>query len=103
MDPLLLGIALLLTYLINLPFGYWRAHAKRIGDRREWFLAVHAPVPIIFLLRRGVGAKLTIIPLFVIAFFLGQYTGGRIHYWIHSRTGAASRCLPCDIPKVLQE
>ena len=34
-------IGLGVTFLVNIPFGFWRAHAKRTGNRLEWALAVH--------------------------------------------------------------
>lgn len=91
-----LAAGLLATFILNLPFGYWRAHAKSRGNRREWFIAIHAPVPLIVLLRLGVGAGLREIPLFVAAFFLGQLAGGRVYRALSSRV-EASRCMPCDL------
>lgn len=37
---LAIGFALIATYLLNLPFGYWRAYSKTIKNRKEWFLAI---------------------------------------------------------------
>lgn len=69
------GIALLILGL-NLPFGYWRAGTRRFSV--PWFLAIHAPVPIAVGLRMaaGVGMHPSILPLFVAAFFAGQFLGG---------------------------
>ena len=64
------------VYLFNLPFGYWRAATKKLT--KEWVLAVHLPVPVIFALRVVYGVGLELIPLFVFALFLGQFSGGRI-------------------------
>jgi len=72
---------LLLTLALNIPFGYWRAHAKRKGRRREWFAAIHLPVLLVVLLRilLGLQRELWVLALGVGAFFTGQYMGGRIH------------------------
>ena len=69
-------VALLLTYLLNLPFGYWRSKTKKMS--KEWFASVHLPVPIIVLIRVLANAPLSHIPMFFVAFFLGQFTGGKI-------------------------
>ena len=98
MDSLLVGM--LATFLLNLPFGYWRAHAKSMSNRREWFLAIHAPVPLVVVMRLLVGAGLREIPLFVAAFFLGQLAGGRVYRIVSSQLGQVSRCMPCDLAKM---
>ncbi len=49
----LLAVAVV-VFLINLPFGYWRS---RVPTRsRQWFLAIHLPVPFVITLlkRRGI-------------------------------------------------
>lgn len=67
---------LMLVYLLNLPFGYWRQGTKKFS--KEWFLAIHVPVPLVFIIRMLSGTSLMHIPLFVTAFFLGQLSGGKI-------------------------
>ena len=69
--------ALALAVLVmNLPFGFWRAGAKRFT--RPWFVAVHAPVPFVILLRvvSGLGWHLVSFPVLIGAFFTGQFLGG---------------------------
>jgi hypothetical protein len=68
----------LLVFLINLPFGYWRAGCKKLSP--AWFAAIHIPVPLVILLRvgSGIGFRLWTVPLTVGAFFGGQYAGGRL-------------------------
>lgn len=65
-------------FAVNLPFGYWRAGTKRFT--LPWFLAIHLPVPLAVALRlaAGVGWRLGALPLFVGAFFAGQFVGGRL-------------------------
>jgi len=62
--------------MLNLPFGYWRSKTKKMS--KEWFLAIHLPVPLIVVLRILAQVSWTHIPLFFFAFFLGQFSGGRI-------------------------
>jgi hypothetical protein len=66
------------TLALNLPFGFWRAGVPRFSLR--WFLAVHAPVPLIVAMRMGAGLgwRLSTFPLLVGAFFGGQLLGGRL-------------------------
>ena len=75
----------LLVFLINLPFGYWRASVRKMS--RQWFLAVHIPVPLVIALRvySGLGFKLISFPVIIGAFFLGQFVGGRLRNIIQGR------------------
>lgn len=79
---------LIVTFLINIPFGFWRAHAKRTGNKMEWALAVHLPVPMVVLMRylaglswNPSGAPLMLV--FVLSYFLGQRTGGKLYWKAH--------------------
>ena len=71
-----LFIVSLIVFVVNLPFGYWRAGVKKFS--KQWFLAVHIPVPIVIALRifSGLGWQFVTYPALVGAFFLGQYFGG---------------------------
>jgi hypothetical protein len=75
----------LLVFLLNLPFGYWRASARKLSP--QWFLAVHLPVPLVIALRvySGLGWKLLSFPVIIGAFFLGQFVGGRVRNIIQGR------------------
>ena len=75
----------LLVFLLNQPFGYWRASARKLS--RQWFLAVHLPVPLVIALRivSGLGFQLISLPVLVGAFFLGQFVGGRARNIIQGR------------------
>jgi hypothetical protein len=77
-DMLRLGEVALAVLIINLPFGYWRAGLRKFSVR--WFLAVHAPVPLIIGLRvlSGLGWHLTTVPVLAAAFLCGQFLGGRL-------------------------
>ncbi len=97
-------IALLVsTYLLNLPFGYWRRNTRKFS--KDWALAIHAPVPVVFLMRVLAGVPLSHIPLFVIAFFLGQFSGGRIRIKLIERFGEEfqlSNCMVIDFIKLIR-
>lgn len=69
--------ALALVSLVNLPFGWWREGLKKLSP--AWFVAVHAPIPLIFVIRHlfGLPWRLETLPLFLFAYFLGQWAGGR--------------------------
>lgn len=45
-----LGLA---VFLLNLPFGYWKASVPRFSV--SWVLAIHLPVPAVVALRLGLG------------------------------------------------
>jgi hypothetical protein len=66
------------TLVLNLPFGFWRAGVRKFS--LAWFLAVHAPVPLIVVMRieAGLGWRLSTFPVLVGAFFGGQLLGGRM-------------------------
>lgn len=77
-----------LVFLINLPFGYWRASVP--VRSRQWFLAIHLPVPLVVALRvgSGLGWQLTSFPVLVGAFFLGQFLGGKLSRLFRRRPAA---------------
>ena len=70
-----LSVVALLVFLLNLPFGYWRAGARKFSWR--WIVAIHAPVPGVVALRlaSGLGFQLISFPALIGAFFLGQRCG----------------------------
>jgi hypothetical protein len=74
-----LWLIALAVFLINLPFGYWRAQAARFS--RQWMLAIHLPVPAVIALRifSGLGWQLISFPVLIGAFFLGQFCGGKLN------------------------
>jgi hypothetical protein len=57
------AVAMCATFLLNLPFGYWRARLRKFSP--AWFVAIHAPF------RWGA------LPFFVAAYFGGQLVGNR--------------------------
>lgn len=97
MDVLvILSLALFAVYLLNIPFGYWRAGVRKFS--LSWVLAIHLPVPVVFMLRFLAGAGWVHLPIFVASFFLGQFTGGRVRRWMGERV--RSLCLVMDLIRV---
>jgi hypothetical protein len=67
-------LVILSILIINLIFGYWRANTEKFTW--QWILAIHIPVPIAIGLRLlFLGWNWMMIPVFVLVFFAGQYTG----------------------------
>jgi hypothetical protein len=73
-----LVLVALAVFLLNLPFGYWRAGTRKFSW--QWALAIHLPVPLIIALRiySGLGWQLISFPVLVGAFFLGQFCGAKL-------------------------
>ncbi len=67
---------MLVVFIINLPFGYMRSKATKFS--RQWIMAIHIPVPFVFLLRIFSGLNWTVIPLLVLSDVAGQLAGGRL-------------------------
>jgi len=66
------------TLVINVPLGYWRAGVRKLSP--QWFVAVHAAVPLVIGLRYALGLpfRWSVFPFFVAAYFGGQYVGSRL-------------------------
>jgi hypothetical protein len=77
-EPLAYALALVVTFLINVPFGRWRASVRKFSP--AWFVAVHAAVPVVVALRfvLGLPFRWAAFPLFVAAYFGGQTVGARL-------------------------
>jgi hypothetical protein len=73
-----LWVVALLVLLLNVPFGYWRQGVRKFS--LAWFVAVHAPVPVVAGLRiaSGLGFRWSTFPVIVAAYFAGQFLGGRL-------------------------
>lgn len=69
--------------ILNLPFGYYRKGTRKFSW--QWFLAIHLPVPLIFVMRIASGAGWTIIPLLIACALAGQLMGGMIRNEIRSK------------------
>jgi hypothetical protein len=67
---------MLIVFLLNLPFGYLRSKSAKFS--KQWMMAVHIPVPFIFLLRILSGFGWKIIPLLMLSDIAGQFAGGKL-------------------------
>jgi len=94
----MLWIAAALILLLNLPFGFWRAGLRKLSA--PWFVSVHAPVPLAIGIRFALGLAFhwSTLPVFVAAFFGGQWLGGRWRRW---REAASAGETPSPAPVAL--
>lgn len=79
------GEVIALTFLLNLPFGFWRASFKKLSFK--WFMAIHLPIPFIVLMRFvfHLGFQFYTYPFLVGAFFFGQFIGARYYVKHHAK------------------
>jgi hypothetical protein len=75
----------LLVFIVDLPFGYWRASVRRLSSR--WLLAALAPVVVAaaLVILSGRGFKLIGFLGVVVAYCLGQFVGGKLRHIIQGR------------------
>lgn len=78
-------IIAVIVFLLNIPFGFWRAHVRKFS--LQWILAIHLPVPIVVALRiySGLGYDWHTFPPLIGAFFLGQFCGAKIGEYFKKR------------------
>jgi len=94
-----LAIISLMVFLINIPFGYWRANVNRYSW--QWVLAIHIPVPVIVFLRiyYQIGFGWYTYVFLVAAFFLGQQLGSKLHFRFLGQKISVSSCLIMDLKR----
>ncbi|MBI4710827.1 MAG: hypothetical protein HY806_02200 [Nitrospirae bacterium] len=88
----------IIIFLINIPFGYWRANTRKFS--LQWFAAIHAPIPFVIAFRilGHLGWQFITFPVLIGAFFFGQLLGGKLHKWGTAHTHSAiTSCIFCDI------
>jgi hypothetical protein len=79
-----IALVTIVIFLVNLVFGYWRANTRKFS--LQWIGAIHIPVPIAIGLRLWLlGWNWFLLPVFVIDFAVGQYSGGRTRGVIEKR------------------
>jgi hypothetical protein len=95
-------IITILVFLLNIPFGYWRANVKRFST--QWFLAIHIPVPFIVALRilSGVGFAWETYLFMVAGYFLGQQFGSMLMKRIHNYCQQESSCIFMDLIRCIR-
>jgi len=71
--------AVVFIFILNIPFGYWRANVKKFS--LQWALAIHIPVPFVVAIRvySNIGFELYTYPILIAAFFTGQFLGAKIY------------------------
>lgn len=70
-------LLVLAAFILNLPFGYFRAPTKKFSFK--WFLYIHLPIPFIYILRTVAEMSYRVIPLLVLGAIIGQIFGGRLN------------------------
>lgn len=67
------------TIIINLPFGYIRGGLRKLSF--WWFVAIHAPVPLVIIIRKFHDLELTwtLAPFLLGSFFIGQFLGRKTY------------------------
>jgi hypothetical protein len=70
-----IAIVLIVTFLLNLPFGWLRRKEKKFSFK--WFLYIHLPIPFIIVMRIWLGINPWFIPLIIAVAVAGQAIGAR--------------------------
>lgn len=88
-----------LTFLLNLPMGYWRQGVRKFSW--QWIVAIHAMVPVIILMRRllDVGFVWWSFLITVPCYFGGQFVGARLRRRVQANamTAAGAESAPAKI------
>jgi hypothetical protein len=74
--PVRLLILSLIDFFLNLPFGLWRVRTRKFSIR--WFMAIHLPIPVLFLIRTWLDLSVWYIPISVVCAVAGQLIGGKL-------------------------
>ncbi len=79
MADIRLILLILLTFLLNLPFGYWRGSCRKFSW--QWFVAIHLPVILLYFIRKYLHVERNWITLLllILMFFTGQRIGAFLH------------------------
>ncbi|AFH50560.1 Hypothetical protein IALB_2857 [Ignavibacterium album JCM 16511] len=90
-------IVAILTFLINIPFGYWRANVRKKSF--QWILAIHIPVPFVVLLRiySNIGFELFTYPIVIASYFFAQFAGVKFFNYRKKLQLLTSSCLIMDL------
>ena len=78
----------IIVFLLNIPFGYWRAGVRKFSW--QWFLAIHLPIPFVIALRiySGLGWQFISFPVLIGAFFAGQFSGEMLAHRLNRKAPA---------------
>lgn len=97
-----LAIITFIVFIINIPFGYWRANVREFS--LQWVLAIHIPVSIIIVLRifSDIGFDWYTYVFLVAAFFSGQKLGHYLSKRMQVKYGQVSSFVFRDLMAVLK-
>jgi hypothetical protein len=70
------GLLALSAFVLNLPCGAWRVRVRKRS--LSWFLSIHAPIPLAFVLRRVLDLPAWFIAVTLLFAVAGQLAGGRL-------------------------
>ncbi|CAN6461321.1 unnamed protein product [Victoria cruziana] len=86
----------------NVPLGVWREHTKKFSP--SWFIAIHAAIPFIAMLRKSVLMPKSAMAFTIAASVLGQVIGSRAERHrlkkIATRASVESTVMPTEVFKV---
>ena len=82
----------------NIPCGMWRKNTKKFSP--AWFLAVHATIPFVAMLRKAVLMPPWAILLTVGGAIGGQHVGEKLMHQLESKNGAKLGFVFRDIQKI---
>ncbi|PLX68375.1 MAG: hypothetical protein C0602_09350 [Denitrovibrio sp.] len=66
----------IIALILNLPFGWLRTYTRKFS--LAWIACIHAPIPIVALIRIYTDTKWIYIPLFLIFSIGGQILGAKL-------------------------
>lgn len=87
----------LIVFIVNIPFGYWRANVKKLS--LQWFMAIHIAVVLVIALRllSHIGFAWYTYVVLVSAFALGQQSGAMVIKKIRRICDSVSSCMVMDL------
>ena len=65
-----------IAFILNIPFGWVRANTRKFS--LAWFACVHAPIPVVAIIRISTHTPWTFIPLFLLFSVAGQIIGAKM-------------------------
>ena len=94
MDYGLLALVIFAAVALNTPFGAWRATTRKFSW--QWFVAIHAPIPFVFVIRRAAGFGWDYVPVMLACCLTGQFLGSWLYHvaWRHRHPGGMDAAEP---------
>lgn len=84
---------------LNIPCGMWREHTEKFSF--QWFMAVHATIPFIAMLRKAVIMPKYAIVFTIAAAIAGQAMGAKMERKRITRAAATSRLVSAAAPPAM--